>query len=121
MPDSGFREFDPDSPKAGTHPAVEILVHKVGRMADDMDDIKQSMKELSQNMGRLALAEERISTMNGSMERAFKAIEVLTARIGDLERKAVSYTQTAMWVDKGIWLILGIALTTVLIKSGMVK
>lgn len=119
MPEPKFREFDPDSPAAGTHPAVEILVHKVGRMADDMDDIKQSMKELSQNMGRLALAEERISTMNGAVERCFKAIEQMTTRISDLEKKAVTYGQAAMWVDKGIWLVLGAALTTVLVKSGV--
>lgn len=100
--------------------AVEVLVHQVGRMANDMDEMKQSMKELSQNMSRLALAEERITQTNAVIERLFKAVEVLTARVGALEQKAVIAAQTGKWVDKIVWLVFGAAVTTVLVKSGFV-
>lgn len=102
-----------------TDPSVDVLIHQVSRMANDMDDIKMSMKELSQSMSRLALAEERITQTNSNLERVFKSLEVITARVAELERKAAVFAITNLWVDKAMWLAFGGLATFAAKKVGM--
>ena len=98
---------------------VAVISHTIGRMANDMDDMKTSMKELTVAMNRLALAEERISHMGGAVERAFKNIELLIGRVNELERKSLVHSKTSDWVDKVIWLVVGAVVTALLIKLGL--
>jgi methyl-accepting chemotaxis protein len=120
MPEQ-FREFDPDTLGPAISPVAERLIHKIGRVADDLDEMKTAMKELSQSISRLALAEERITQTNAALERSFTVLDKLSARVAELEKKAVAFAQTNQWVDKAVWLIVGGALTTVMLKAGFVK
>jgi hypothetical protein len=93
---------------------------KLDMMADDMSELKATMKELAVSVNRLTLVEERVSHTSSAMERAFSNMEKLQARVSVLEQVQVSSKQTSEWVGKAMWAAAAAAAMFVAKKSGLV-
>ena len=103
----------PDTNNRGVEVKLDLL-HQ------DVSDMKAVLKELTVAINRLAIVEERQSETAKSMERAFSAIDKITARLASLEQGAVSSARTSGWVDKGIWAAAGLAAMYIARKVGLV-
>lgn len=100
---SGFEEFMPDNqPKNVNSPAVELIIHKVTRMASDMDKLAVSVEKMSESVQRLALAEERIGQVIVSIERLNKRFDDTDDRIREIELANVAYDKAERWVERAV-------------------
>jgi methyl-accepting chemotaxis protein len=124
-------EFDPDALKRrAIDPHMEVLVHKVTRMATDMDKLTDSLTEISKSMNRLVLAEERIATVMASIERVNKRLDDGNAQFKRLGEEVVELSakvdalktsagRTTDWVDKAVLAAAGASVALVAVKSGL--
>lgn len=104
-----FEVFEPSPDRRATDPALDIIVHKMTRMASDMDKLAESVEKMSESMTRLVLAEERIAQVISSIERVNKRLDEgntrfkdMENRVVDLEKKDLAHDGAAAWVDKGV-------------------
>src|SRR5574343_931372 len=89
---------------------ITLLSARMQTLHGDVSEIKDTLKDLTTAIHKLAIVEERLANTNAAQERAFKAISIMEKRLDTLEKLAVSNTQTAVWVDRGIMAIVGAAL-----------
>ena len=106
---AGFEEFEPDENRRMTDPAIEVIVHKVTRMATDMDKLASSVEKMSESVQRLALAEERIGQVVASIERLNKRLDdgserfqAYEERIRKMEIENVAHARSDAWVERAI-------------------
>ena len=99
---TGFTEFEAEPYRRVTDPSIDIIVHKVTRMATDMDKMAGSVEALSQSMGRIVLVEERIGNMVANLERIHKRLDEGDKRMQSLELAALSASSSSKWVDRGL-------------------
>ena len=104
---TGFQEFEADENRRMTDPAIDVIAHKVTRMATDMDKLAVSIEKMSESVQRLALAEERIGQVVISMERLNKRLDdgserfqKYEERIQKVELANVSHARTDAWVER---------------------
>lgn len=105
-----FEEFMPDNrPQNVNSPAVDLIIHKVTRMASDMDKLAASVEKMSESVQRLALAEERIGQVVASIERLNKRLddgaerfERNEARLRIIELATVNYDKAERWVERAV-------------------
>jgi hypothetical protein len=102
--------------RAGPNP----VSMKLDMMAEDMSEMKATMKELAVSVNRLTLVEERVGHTNAAMERAFANMDKLSSRVGALEHAQVTSKQTNEWVGKAIWACAAAAAVFVAKKAGLV-
>lgn len=93
----------------------------VTKIEGDIEGIKDALKDLAASVNRLAVVEERLGNTNQALERAFKALEKIEARISVLEKAAERSQDTTRWVDKAIYAIVAAAVMYVGQKVGFVK
>lgn len=122
----GFKVFEAPPDRRATDPAIEVIVHKMTRMASDMDKLAESVEKMSENMSRLVLAEERIAQVISSIERVNKRLDEgnirfkdLEGRVVDLEKKDISHDGASAWVDKGIGAAMTVLAVFVAHKLGL--
>ncbi len=106
---SKFMEFEPDEERRMTDPAIDVIVHKVTRLATDMDRLAVSVEKMSESVQRLALAEERIGQVVISMERLNKRLDdgserfqAYEARIQKMELANVIHARSDAWVERAV-------------------
>lgn len=104
-----FEVFEPNPDRRAVDPAIEIIVHKMTRMASDMDKLAESVGKMSENMSRLVLAEERIAQVISSIERVNKRLDEgntrfkdVETRVVNLEKKDLTHDSASAWVDRGV-------------------
>jgi sugar phosphate isomerase/epimerase len=93
---------------------------KLDAMAEDVSDMKASMKKLAEGLNRLTLLEERVKHSDTAVERAFANAEKLQARVAVLEQAQVTSKQTSEWVGKAMWAAAAAAAVFVAKKAGLV-
>jgi hypothetical protein len=93
---------------------------KLDMMAEDMSEMKATMKELAVSVNRLTLVEERVGNTSSAMERAFANMEKLQSRVSVLEHAQVTSKQTNEWVGKAMWAAAAAAAVFVAKKAGLV-
>jgi hypothetical protein len=93
---------------------------KLDMMAEDMSEMKATMKELAVSVNRLTLVEERVGHTSSAMERAFSNMEKIQSRVSVLEHAQVTSKQTNEWVGKAMWACAAAAAMYVAKKSGLV-
>ena len=98
---------------------VAIALSKIESMTGDLQDIKTSMRDLARAVNRLAVVEERQASIASSMERAFKEIETMSARLASLEQAKPINDQTNKLMAGAVKYILAAAMGAVL--SGIVR
>lgn len=72
---------------------TKILLFRLGA-------IEQAMRDLTHQVGRLVLIEERQSQTAGAMERAFAELKAQDARIKVLELAQPTTSRTNVWVER---------------------
>jgi hypothetical protein len=93
---------------------------KLDMMAEDMSEMKATMKSLAASINRLTLVEERVAHTGTAIERSFSNLEKLQARVAVLEQAQVTSKQTNEWVGKAMWAAAAAAAMYVAKKSGLV-
>ena len=88
---------------------IQTLATKLQSLHTDVSDIKGALKELTLAINKLAIIEERQTTISGSIERAFSAITRIEDRISIIEREAPNNQRIGAWVDRAVFAILGVA------------
>lgn len=94
--------------RRGTDPQVEVLMHKVTSMAQDMNAIAQNMAEMTKQMGRLVLVEERGSQTTAALAQTQRDLKDFSDRMGKLELALVKLQGSSKWVDMAV---IGIVVT----------
>jgi len=100
-------------------PDTQTLDVKLEQLHTDVGEIKSALGKLSDAIIKLALIEERQTMANVALERAFKALERVEARISVLEHNNINNKRTSNWVDKVATAAVGIILLLVLKKTGI--
>ena len=91
-----------------TDPALEVIVHKITRMATDLDKMANSVEKLSESMGRIVLVEERIGNMVANLERIHKRLDETDKKMHDLEISSVNSDTTSKWIDRALVGLVGV-------------
>ena len=85
---------------AGTPEArLLIALTRLEGLASDVSGMRAELTRLAEAYSRMAVIEERQSSSNGALERAFGEIRVLSGRIATLEQAQPIHTQTTAWVN----------------------
>ena len=105
---------------------IEVIASRLDVMHKDMGEMKSGMTRLADAISKLAVVEERQSNDRQAIERAFKSIERLDARIDGfntanmescramesridkLEIAAPEAKRTTDWVMTAVWGALGL-------------
>lgn len=93
---------------------------KVAAVATDMTDIKTSMKDIATSMRTLAVLEEKHSSVQEALKRAFGVIQKTTERLEVIEKAMPNLILASSWVFKAViavMAILGVAAIGTLIKG----
>lgn len=107
-------------------PSIEAVVTQISHMAKDMDRMASNVAEMSKNMNRLIVAEERISGVLAGIDRVNKRLDdgqaqmnMMAAQINSLKIEAANSTRTAGVVDKVLFTIAGGAVVAALKATGV--
>ncbi|MBU3577566.1 hypothetical protein [Polynucleobacter sp. UK-Kesae-W10] len=99
--------------------SLAVAISKIESLSEDMGDIKSSMRELAQAVSRLAVVEERQSSINESIGRLFKTIESFDNRLKSLEQLQPIQQQTNGWIQSGVQYIIAAVLGAIL--AGVIR
>ena len=88
---------------------IATLANKLQSLHTDVSDIKGALKDLTIAINKLAVIEERQSTITAAIERAFSAISRIEDRLSAIEKEVPNNHRIGAWVDRAIYAILGIA------------
>lgn len=97
----------------------DVLAVKLETLHSDVGEIKSALNKLSEAITKLALVEQQQSHTASSLERAFKLIDSIEARVAKLERSAPKSAETSVWVDRAITAIVVVFLAFVANKIGI--
>jgi len=89
---------------------VTELAARLQTLHSDVADIKGALRELTVAINKLAVIEERQSTISATIERAFTAIDKIENRLTALEKEMPNNRRIVSWVDRGLFAIAGVAL-----------
>lgn len=81
-----------------------------------LDQIDKNISVLSASVSRLVLVEDRQAQANLALDRAFKLLDVQSARINALENAGVLNNRTSAWVERGLLACAG-ALLAIIYKN----
>jgi hypothetical protein len=98
---------------------ISLLNHKFDVMSETVTDMKTSLKELTSAITKLTLIEERQLNAAASLERAFKTIESIDKRVGQLEQHVPANKRVSVWLDRATWAGMGLLCMLVIKKSGL--
>lgn len=100
---------------------LAVAIAKMESMSTDVAEIKATMRELASAVSRLAIVEERQSTTNDAISRAFKEITAtnqgvatLALRVGSLEQAQPIHKQTSALVQGAVKYILAAVLGAII-------
>lgn len=94
--------------RRASDPQVQVLMHKVSSMAQDVSAISQNMAEMTKQMGRLVLVEERGSQTTAALAETQRDLKDFSERMSKLEIALVRLQGSSKWVDMAI---IGIVVT----------
>jgi predicted nucleic acid-binding Zn-ribbon protein len=98
---------------------LAVAIAKIESISGDMAEVKATMRELAAAVSRLAVIEERQSTTNDSIGRAFKDINALSARVTTLEQAQPIQKQSSDLVQTAVKYIVAAVLGAVI--AGFVR
>ena len=100
--------------RRGADPMVKELASKLQMLHGDVADIKSALRELTLAINKLAIIEERQSTISMSVERAFVAIEKIEVRLASIEKDTPNNHRIGAWVDRAVFAVIGLAVMFVI-------
>lgn len=90
-------------------PELHIIEAKMGMLHEDVGEIKQTLKSLTEAITKLALVEARQLQSEAAIDRAFKAIEKVEFKVETLNKYAGKNNITSEWVQRFVWAIVAAA------------
>ena len=130
---SAQRPIIPDSLASKVDPVVQFIAARLDAFNSDIQEIKGVQKEMAANFTKLIVIEERQTATMAGLERAFKALEKVEAkleayttdnretcqalerensdlakRVVELEKSEPLQAQTSKWVLGALWGSLGL-------------
>ena len=87
---------------------TDIFAHRLDTLHEDVGEIKSALKELANATTKLILVEERQAQTAATLERVVATLDKLSDRVADLELAQPAHSRTSVWVDRGIWALLGL-------------
>ncbi len=99
--------------------STTLLSTRLEVLHNDVGEIKDALKSLSEAITKLALVEERQSETAKALERCFSTVSRLEERVTRIELKLVNSDRTSGWVDKAVLAAVVIAATFVAKKVGL--
>jgi hypothetical protein len=103
-----------------TETEIAILTNKVASLHDDMGEMKLVMRDVASALTKLALIDERQSTMMESQDRIFKLLDKLDTRVDNLERNEGQQNLATKWVLAAVWGAAGLLAMYVAKMMGLV-
>ena len=94
--------YPPSQPRA-TDSLIQVIAVRLDNLHADVSGMQEVLKELATAVTKLAIIEERQQQAAQSLERAFKALEKVEARLGTIEKSQPMQQQSSDWVTKGVW------------------
>lgn len=98
---------------------VDALQEALDGVRDDVKEIKSAMSRMAEAVVRLAVLEERHTTVSNALERAFGAISKLEARVRDLEQAQPVQRLTSGWMTSSVAFGAGVVAMFLLKKVGV--
>lgn len=99
---------------------LAVLNTRLGALHDDVGEMKTVLNRLTDAITKLALIEQQQAQTAGAIERAFKTIEKVEARLVAVELQMTNVTRTSSWVDKAVWAAGAAAVAFVAAKAGLI-
>jgi ElaB/YqjD/DUF883 family membrane-anchored ribosome-binding protein len=98
--------------RTGAYPRLDSL-------AEDLREVKSTLKELTAAVNRLAVIEERQVTDRAALDRAFSSIKDHEGRLKVLETSNVANKQTNAWVHQAVWACVAVVAMVLAKKVGL--
>ena len=100
------------------------LDYKLKALSIDVSEIKTSLTALTQAITKMALIEERQSASNVALDRAFTSISDLYTKVQAIELSLPALkaqtNQSAIWVDRIVWVVVSGSLVYMMKAAGYV-
>ena len=109
----------PNTPLQGQQ-LVHVVAAKMDMLHNDMQEMKEVQKTMSEAITRLAVIEERQSTTMSAQERAFKILDALEIRVDTLEKEAPMQKQASQWGVAAVYGAAGLAVMFVAKSVGLI-
>ena len=93
---------------------LAVAIAKIDSITGDMAELKTTMRELATAVSRLAVIEERQTTTNDAIGRAFKDITALNTRVTSLEQAQPIQKQSSDFVQSAVKYIVAAVLGAIL-------
>lgn len=97
----------------------DVLGVKLEILHGDVNEIKSALNKLSEAVTKLALVEQQQSHTAASLERAFKLIDSIEARVAKLEQSAPKSAETSVWVDRAVTAVVVVFFAFIAQKLGL--
>lgn len=94
--------YPPIQPRA-TDGLIQVIAVRLDNLHADVSGMRDVLKELATAVTKLAVIEERQGQAAQALERAFKVLEKVEARLDALEHAQPLQQQATDWVKAGVW------------------
>jgi hypothetical protein len=111
--------YPPIQPHA-SHGLIEVIAVRLDNLHADVSGMRDVLKELATAVTKLAVIEERQQQATQALERAFKVLEKVEARLDTIEKSQPMQQQSTDWVNRGMWAAVCVLAVFVLKKVGLV-
>jgi hypothetical protein len=89
-------------------------VFQVKAMSSDISEIKVSIREMALAIGKLAVFEERQMNDRQTIGSVIETLKDHSGRITHLELAQPLQKQAADWVNKVVWIVIGVVVSALL-------
>lgn len=99
---------------ATTQPSKELLQQQIETIQDDIKELKQSVVQLTEVITKLAVYDEKNTTLTRALEKALERQDEFEQRLTNLETNQTKILATAQGVSlsfKTMWAVVGASIT----------
>lgn len=105
---------------------VNVVITRLSGLSEDVNELKDTLKQIASAVTRLALVEERQMQTNEALSRAFKGMDKIDTRLSVTEHRVVALErdvplqkQASGWVMSAVWAAAGLAAFLILRTIGI--
>jgi prefoldin subunit 5 len=97
----------------------QVLSVRLDSLHSDVGEVKNALNRLSDAITKLALIEQTQTQTAEALERAFRSIERIEARLSLIEQHQPKSRETSVWVDRGVTALVCFAAMTIARAMGL--
>lgn len=110
----------PDTPTHSREGLIQVIAVRLDNLHADVSGMRDVLKELATAVTKLAVIEERQGQAAQALERAFKVLENVEARLDALEHAQPLQQQATDWAKAGVWAVVCVTALFIAKKVGLV-